>query len=365
MSQIVSLATAVPPFRQSQAEIGAFMARHLPLPEPIAAKLFTQYERSGIGWRHSVIPDYSCPQAEWRFFPQHDSLGPTPSLEDRMVWYQREALPLAQEALEKCLAPRFQPSDLTHLITVSCTGMAAPGLDIELVTALKLSPAIARTAIHFMGCYAALHALKQADAICRANPHALVAIVCVELCTLHFQTDTSPDTLTANLLFADGAAAALVAGRERAMGLPGLALEGFASWLELDGEKDMAWKLSSQGFLMTLSSYVPSLIQRGIRPLVARALEQLGLPLEAIHHWALHPGGRKILDVAADSLALLPGSLDSSYRVLHEYGNMSSPTVLFVLDDLMRTRLPQVGEGVLALAFGPGLTMESAVMRVC
>jgi predicted naringenin-chalcone synthase len=362
MSRIVSIATAVPSCRHSQTDFAAFMTRYVP--EPMASKLKVWCERSGIGWRHSTIPDFSQPMEEWSFFPKNAQLDPAPTLEQRTSWFKREALPLARQSLEKAFRPGMQAKDVTHLITVSCTGVTAPGLDVALVKELDLSPTTERTAIHFMGCYAAIHALKQADAICRAFPNSLVAIADVELCTLHFQTDMSPETLAVNMIFSDGAAAVLVAGQERAQGLPGVELEGFASWIEHEGINDIAFDLGSQGIRTTMTREVPALVGRGIRPLMLRALEQLGLPLDAIQHWVLHPGGGKVLEVVGQSLELPPEALASSYRVLHDYGNMSSATVLFVLEDLLRTRRPQAGERAFAMAFGPGLTMESAILRV-
>ncbi|PKL76464.1 MAG: naringenin-chalcone synthase, partial [Candidatus Melainabacteria bacterium HGW-Melainabacteria-1] len=257
------------------------------------------------------------------------------------------------------------PDRISHLIAVSCTGMSAPGLDLMLLRALELPVHTHRTGIHFMGCYAAMHGLKQADAICRADPKALVLVVCAELCTLHFQKDTSPDNLAASLLFADGAAAVLVAGSE----LPDIAntgrslrLDGFYSEVAFAGWQEMAWDISSRGFLMRLSSYVPELLRQGLLPLVSRALNRLGLNQAQVDHWAIHPGGRKILDLAAEELDLPQQALWASYQVLKRYGNMSSPTVLFVLAALQEKLQP--GQRVFAAAFGPGLTMETLVATV-
>ena len=307
MSFLVSLGTAVPAHAHAQATILEFMQRLVPLPAPAQERLARMYQRSGIETRHSVIPDYGCVPELRQLYPKTFDLEPFPDLSARMACFEREALPLALRAVEACLqsCPE-QQARITHLIAVTCTGLSAPGLDLQLLRALNLPSSTQRTAVHFMGCYAALHALKMADAICRSQPEAVVLLVCTELCTLHFQKEASPDNLAANLLFADGAAAALICGETARPQLPALRLEGFASEVALEGWEAMAWNLSESGFLMRLSAEVPELLQARIAPLVQRALTALGWPPEAITHWAIHPGGRKILEVAEQYLSLPP-----------------------------------------------------------
>lgn len=232
-----------------------------------------------------------------------------------------------------------------------------------LLKALELEPSTQRTGVYFMGCYAALHGLKMADAICRSDAKAVVLVVCVELCTLHFQKDPSPDNLTANMLFADGAAAALLCGESRRPAGQKWQLDGFASEVALNGWSDMAWNVSEVGFLMKLSAYVPDLLRAGIGPLIQKTLSQLNLTQPDIQHWAIHPGGRKILDVVEDALQLPP--LEAARTVLADYGNMSSPTVLFVLAQMWRHHVDWTQpERLLAAAFGPGLTLETALFAV-
>jgi predicted naringenin-chalcone synthase len=291
---------------------------------------------------------------DWKFYPHNEALNPFPSLELRMQWYQRYAAPLSAEAIRNCLEGVMHTQEITHLITVSCTGMSAPGLDLQLMEMLYLPKHIFRTSLNFMGCYAAIHALKLADAICKTDTAARVMIVCTELCTLHFQKEATADNIASTLLFGDGSAAALVT--HDSFHIKGLHLKDFYSEVVPKGKKDMAWELSSTGFLMTLSGYVPELIEEDFEQLVQCALLQAGVHKEDISQWCIHPGGKRIVEAIQKSLGLMPDDLQASYKVLKEYGNMSSPTILFVLKELMQQ---QAGGSVFAAAFGPGLTMET------
>jgi len=361
LSKIISIGTAVPAYRHRQSDILAFMQLTYALEEPDWRKLKFLYHHSGIDTRYSVIPDYSRPVQEWKFYPQTENIEPFPSLEQRMTAYQKYAAPLSVDAIRHCLDGKATTRDITHLITVSCTGMSAPGLDLQLLELLDLPKSTFRTSINFMGCYAAIHALKMADLICKAEPKARVLIVCTELCTLHFQREPSMDNIASSLLFADGSAAALVVPDNHAS--RGITLTHFYSEVVPKGKKDMAWELSSSGFLMTLSSYIPDLIQEDFGQLVSNALGHAGLPASQVHQWCIHPGGKKILDVITRQMNWPVDSLQASYQVLKDYGNMSSPTILFVLRKLMQQPVssrPEHGN-LFGAAFGPGLTMETFI----
>jgi predicted naringenin-chalcone synthase len=342
------------------------MAQALELDEAATRKLRALYRVSGIAHRHSVLPDYGRAAGEFEFFPNTPGLEPFPRVAPRLAAYRREALPLALAAVRSTLAqaPSVAVASITHLLTVSCTGMYAPGLDIELVQALGLAPNVRRTCINFMGCYAAVNALRLADSLVRADPAARVLVVSVELCTLHFQKSHEPDHLVSNALFGDGAAAALVLG-EPLPGGPSLAMRAFHCGLEPAGLTDMAWHIGDFGFEMTLSGYVPALIEGGMGALVARLLHELPVPPEAIRHFALHPGGRKILEAIEKALGLSAHDNRYAYQVLRDYGNMSSATVLFVLRELLAHTTPaDHGAPVLSCAFGPGLTLEAMLLEV-
>jgi predicted naringenin-chalcone synthase len=236
--------------------------------------------------------------------------------------------------------------------------MSAPGLDLQITDLMDLPNTLYRTSVNFMGCYAAIHALKMADAICRNDTSARVMIVCTELCTLHFQKEATTDNITSSMLFADGSAAALVTHDQYPA--PGLKLQHFYSEIIPKGKKDMAWELSSSGFLMTLSGYIPGLIEEDFEPLIARALQAAGISKEQVSGWCIHPGGKRILEAVKKSLRFPETALHDSYHILEQFGNMSSPTILFVLKKMMQTH-PAKHLKILGAAFGPGLTMETFI----
>lgn len=359
MSKIISIGTAVPAYQHRQEDILPFMQRIYGLDRDSGRKLKHLYLQSGIQSRFSVIPDYSRPIRQWQFYPPTENLEPFPSLEMRMRWYQEHAAPLSLSAIRNCLTDVLDVREITHLITVSCTGMSAPGLDLELVEALGLPTTIFRTSINFMGCYAAVHALKLAHALAGAGSGARVLIVCTELCTLHFQQEPTMDNMLSSLLFADGSAAALVTSDEYPR--KGLRLKHFYSEIMPRGQVDMTWTLSSTGFRMTLTSYVTDIIRADFSKLVHHALDQCGLTQEDIHHWCIHPGGKKILDAIDKSLSFTNGHLDHSYAVLEEFGNMSSATLLFVLKRILNDPSNTGSNCIFGAAFGPGLTMETFI----
>jgi predicted naringenin-chalcone synthase len=250
--------------------------------------------------------------------------------------------------------------EITHLITVSCTGMSAPGLDLQVMELMDLPKNIFRTSVNFMGCYAAIHAMKMADAFCNSDVKARVLIVCTELCTLHFQKEATMDNIASSLLFGDGAAAMLVTPDHCTP--KGMHIHGFYSEVLVKGKKDMAWELSSSGFLMKLSGYIPELIEEDFEGLVTRALRSGNLNKEDISSWCIHPGGKRILEAINKSLSLQNGELDESYNVLKQFGNMSSPTILFVLKSMIQKMNKPRLHKMFGAAFGPGLTMETFII---
>jgi predicted naringenin-chalcone synthase len=364
LSTIISIGTAVPQHPHQQEDILPFMQRIYGWEKDAGRKLKALYRQSGIDTRYSVIPDYSLPTDQWKFYPPTENLEPFPSLEKRMRWYQEYAAALSLKAIHRCLEGHCAVREITHLITVSCTGMSAPGLDLELVEALGLPPDVFRTSINFMGCYAAVHALKLAHALAAA-PQTKVLIVCTELCTLHFQQAPTIDNMLSSLLFSDGSAAALVVSDDTDIvpnaAVAALRLKTFYSEIIPEGKKEMSWRLSSTGFQMTLTSYVTDLIRADFDTLVGHALVKSGHQRAQIGAWCIHPGGKKILDAIAASLSFSDGELDPSYGILRQYGNMSSPTILFVLRQLMENPQYRRPNCIFGAAFGPGLTMETFV----
>lgn len=320
------------------------------------------YRHSGIDTRYSVIPDFTLPMNQWEFFPHSRNLEPFPNLEHRMKWFKMNALQLSLAAATKCIDGIITKDELTHLITVSCTGMSAPGLELELMEAMHLKADTSRTAINFMGCYAAIHGLKMANDIVNANPAAKVLVVCTELCSLHFQKTFTEDAITAPLLFADGSAAVLVCSD--ADPRAGLKMASFYSEVLEDAKDSMSWNLSSSGFVMTLSGDVPEIFRADIGSLKDHALAKAGYDQDAIKYFCIHPGGKRILEAIAKGLTLSDDDLAASYKILREYGNMSSATILFVLKEMWPQLATDKGAHIFAAAFGPGLTMESLIMTV-
>ena len=360
MSRIISIGTALPPYRHRQQDILQFMLNAYQPEAEDRRKISFLYERSGIETRYAVIPDYTVPVNERVFYPKTFDMEPFPGLDQRLELYNTHATQLSITAINNCLEGHLGQHEITSLITVSCTGMSAPGLDINVMQKLQLPNSIQRSSVNFMGCYAAIHALKMADNICRADAKAKVMIVCTELCTIHFQKDCEMDSIASGLLFADGAAAVLVTGDD--FSDDGVYISNFYSEVALNGQEDMAWNLSEKGFLMRLSSYIPQLLQAGITPLLQNALKAGGFTRKDITRWAIHPGGKKILENIQKELQLDQNDLQVSFDILRDYGNMSSPTILFVLKQIMM-QLNGTHEKIFAAAFGPGLTMETIILE--
>ena len=316
-------------------------------------------ERCQIAHRFSCL----APSADPALLDGEDFYrrGRFPDTAQRMARYDREALALARRAVAN-LGLDFEADEITHLIVASCTGFAAPGLDLQLMAQLGLAPTVERTMVGFMGCSAAIPALKLARHIVRSDENARVLVVAVELCSLHMQESGRLEELLAFLHFADGCAAAVVSARPF-----GIAIGGFASAVLPQTADHITWRVGARGFEMHLSGQVPGAILRHLsgRP----SLLPEGFPPEGFLPggdrgeealWAIHPGGRTVLDAVAAGLDLPPDALSWSRRILRDYGNMSSATVLFVLREMIDHGA--AGPGC-AMAFGPGITVETMTFR--
>lgn len=358
-SYINSIGTAAPKYEIHQEEVLEFMIKAHGLNEQEAHRLKLLYKATGIKKRNSVLPDYQK-GAEYDFYPDTEDLEPFPSTKKRQAVFKKEALELSVAAVKACV-DNEDLKDLTHLITVSCTGLYAPGLDIELVFRLGLKSNIKRTAINFMGCYAAFNAVKMADSIIKADSEAKVLIVCTELCSIHFQKENNEDNLLANALFADGSAAVLMSSKPGS----GIALnpELFNCELLPNGIDEMAWGVGDFGFEMKLTSYVPDIIQEGIVELLSKG--NVTGKGNKFDYYAIHPGGKRILQVIEKELGLTREDNRYAYDILANYGNMSSCTVLFVLkaiwEDLNKS---DKDKKIVSFAFGPGLTLESMNLNI-
>ncbi len=360
---ITAIGTANPKYTRPQAETAELIAIGLNLSPAERKLLKSVYRATGIEQRYSVLSGF-CQSSEGFEFFSNTTSAPFPSTATRMKIFKENALDLALSAIENCLSRinDFTSSEITHLITVSCTGMYAPGIDIEIVQQLNLNSSTKRTAINFMGCYGAFNAIKVADAICKSYPHANVLIVCVEICTIHFQKNMNLDNIISNSIFADGAASILVQSKPKHKKY--FTLENFHNDLLPQTNKEMAWHIGDHGFDIVLSTYVPEIIQSGIETFIYNLLNQYNLTLSDIDFYAIHPGGLKILEACETALNMSKDQNRYSYHTLRHYGNMSSATILFVLkaiwDDINNQ---DHQKNIFSCAFGPGLTLESMMLK--
>jgi predicted naringenin-chalcone synthase len=366
-SCISAIGIANPDNRIAQGDIYHFMVNAFGLDATNAARLKTIYDHSGIDYRYSVIPDFATSDpSQYTFFEQTTDLEPFPGTQKRLKFYEQEAIAIAIKAVTNCLS-NFEDDilqQITHLITVSCTGMHAPGIDIELVEKLPLNRDTERTCINFMGCYGAINALKVADYICRAEPHAKVLIVSVELCTLHFQKDNTLDNWVANSLFSDGGAAVLVESTANRSGKGTyLSLKNFYTEFVTEARDDMGWYVGNTGFEMKLTSRVSKQIKKHIKDLMGRFLQKVKVDAGQVTAYAVHPGGRKILEAVESALELPEESNAFAYQTLQEYGNMSSATILFVLQKMLAAQNLKE-QTIMSFAFGPGLTVEGMILEM-
>lgn len=356
------IATVVPEFSFSQEEASGKMqewARN----ERERRMIRAVYRSSGIERRHTVVKNYDDgPDRFFRTGP--DGILKGPGTAARNGIFAAQSRPLAVSAARNVLAgcPGIGAGRVTHVVTVSCTGFYNPGPDYHVVRELQMSPAVQRYHLGFMGCYAAIPALRMAAQFCEADPAAVVMVLCLELCSLHVQLTGTEDTILANSLFADGAAAAIVAAAEPPEGDGRYRIDRFCGTLVPDGERDMAWRIGDDGFDIALSSYVPKIIGANLREFVEPSLAASGLSTGDVDVWAVHPGGKSILDQAERCLGLRPEQTAASRDILRRFGNMSSVTILFVLEEILRRPGRAQSERVFAVAFGPGLTVEAALL---
>lgn len=346
------IATAVPP-NDIHAAFGNY-----------AQSLFPDDRRTGLLFRRmasmtGIEHRYSCfaPAGESNnraldaegFYPR----GEFPDTAARMRRFEQLAPELAQAAVDK-LQLGAERDRTTHLLITCCTGFSAPGLDFELLERCKLPASVERTMIGFMGCYAAINALKLARHIVRSESSARVLIVNLEICTLHLKETSDIEQVLAFLLWGDGCAACLVSADP-----VGVALDSFRAVL-LPGTRELIqWNIRDFGFDMVLSGHVPAAIHQGVHDNRREILD--GAAASSIGLWAVHPGGRTVLDAVERAFNLAPAALAASREVLRRYGNMSSATVMFVIEALMRSGAR--GQSGCAMAFGPGLTAETMLFR--
>jgi alpha-pyrone synthase len=340
-----AVGTAVPD-REAHAEFLATLPAWI-IDEAVVAKLRTIAKRSGIERRYTVLDNPIGPAGSGVFYEE----GHFPGTARRMQVYQQAAPALAVKAARGLEAQGVDVSSATHLVVTSCTGFYAPGLDVDLIRLLDLPRGTRRTIIGFMGCYAGITGLRTAQEIVGADPGARVLMINLELCTLHLQQDAPMDRLVASMLFSDGCAASLISAAQH-----GFRLDSFKTILSTEDADKMSWLVEDQGFAMTLDPEIPDRIREFLTqhpdlfPHCAGNSDSL---------WAIHPGGRAILDAARAAFKLSPEQIAPARRVLANYGNMSSASILFVFEELFQhTPMNRTRPGA-AVAFGPGLTVEA------
>ncbi len=321
------------------------------------------YRQSEIDTRHTAVGQFGRTDVDAIFRDRGDGRWIIPTTAERNRVYRDVTRTACVELASRTLASTsaVQASEITHLVTASCTGFYNPGPDYHIIRELGLRPTVKRSHLGFMGCYAAFPVLRLAETICRADPDAVVLVQCMELCSLHLQLDPeNPEALVAGSLFADGAGCGIVSTRPVPEGSSGYHLHHFASALTEEGEDAMAWDIGDQGFDIVLSGYVPRILGDNIRDTVLPALQEADWTHQDVEFWCVHPGGKAILDQVEQALKLAPSALSISRDVLRRFGNMSSSTMLFLLEEGLKRHPP--GTRTAAMAFGPGLTVELGFM---
>jgi predicted naringenin-chalcone synthase len=359
---ILGMGTALPDHAIGMEEALAFAESWFTGSEDDTRRMRLVYRKSGVARRHSVLltePE-GVPVRQSFFTPPNGSNSLGPSVRDRMDMYEREASPLALAACREALGhAAVSPGAVTHLVTVSCSGFAAPGVDVALIEGLGLRPGVERVHVGFMGCHGAINGLRVVRGLADSDPSARVLLCAVELCSLHYHYAPDMGQAVANALFADGAAA-LVAGATDPAEDPAWRLVATGSCLLPDSKEDMSWRIDNHGFVMTLGPRVPEHISRNLRPWMETWLAESGLSPEDIASWAVHPGGPRILESVGHALGLGREQTAVSKDILARHGNMSSPTVLFILRQLRDQDAPLP---CVALGFGPGMVAEVALFR--
>lgn len=356
-TKLLSIGTAVPETRIEQSRLRDFFTAQPGIDNRAARIIGAAFDHSGIDHRHAVIGDID---KDAGLFSSPAAILQQPTTGERNAVYRREVPALFAGAARDALArAEFDAEEVTHVVTASCTGFFAPGPEFRLVRDLGLRGSVERYHLGFMGCAAAFPALRAAKRICDAVPGAVVLVACAELCSLHIRSSSDPEQIVSSAVFADGAAAAVVSSVGARAPNPVLEIGDFSTAVTDTGESDMDWTIGDQGFDMHLTSEVPRIIGREISDVAAAALGD-ATALTDVDAWAVHPGGRMVLDRVQQGLDLTDGHMSHSRGVLREFGNMSSATVLFILQRILSDAALPDSAKVLGLAFGPGLTVETA-----
>jgi alkylresorcinol/alkylpyrone synthase len=349
MSHIRSAASAVPPHRIDQRAAQQFCRALFHEAYPDIDRLLPIFSNSLVQNRYFGVPE------EW-FETNH-------SFAEKNRLYIETALELGQAAISACLQRAdLGPQDIDHLIFVSTTGMATPSIDARLINILKLRPDVRRTPIWGLGCAGGVAGLSRAFEYTQGFPRERALVLAVELCGLTFQrNDLSKSNLVATSLFGDGAAAVLVSGSET--GDPGPKILRSRSTFWFDTLDIMGWDINDHGLKVLFARDIPTIVRTLLLPVLVEFLTALGLRLRDLDHIVAHPGGAKVIEAYEQTLGLADGKMDRTRDVLRRYGNMSSPTVLFVLEDFMRAQAIERGDYGLVTALGPAFSSEMILIQ--
>ncbi len=360
---LIDIATAVPPFKITQERATEELVKRMGGRPAIGRMVRMAASRSDINSRYVVLPEAEEHVSEG-LFSEHGGYV-RPGTKARMELYEQWSKNLSVRAVQDLLNATGTSAEQIHrLITISCTGFVAPGIDYHIIQELNLPRTVRRRHIGFMGCAAALIGLQSIFELDERSPEGSNSVlVSVELCSLHLQTEPTVDNILANILFADGAAAVLLSA-SRPSHVPRAFKFLHSMSVLFDGSSSlMGWKIGDFGFEMMLSQDLPKTIESEAVPALRRMLERIGISLDQIRHWALHPGGRAILDALQAGLGLADRAMAPSRCILQGFGNMSSATILFVLKNILASGDVEVGDLCCAVAFGPGLTMEVVLLK--
>lgn len=359
---LFSIATEVPPTSLAQTKFPKVAEQHLNLSESQARLIEHIAKNSCISKRHSIIEDFAENGVKGPCFGDRKGSEEFPQTAARNEIFKKHAPLLAQSVCDKALQEWGGKREaITHVISVSCTGMIAPGIEFLLIDSLGLSQEVERLGINFMGCFGAFKGLAIAKALAMENPSHRILLVCTEMCSLHFQADGKNDTLIANTLFADGAAATVIGAKAQATETPLLEIHNQKSIAIKETQTLMSWEAGNYGYHMRLSPLVPKKIEMHISSFVSRLIGEGQSFLS--YAWAVHPGGKSILDAVIRACQLQPEQLEASWKILENYGNMSSPTFLFVLKELLEKPKENDKDKIIGLGFGPGLSVEGLLLH--
>jgi predicted naringenin-chalcone synthase len=356
LTKIIAIASQGGAHRITMEELGHYVKKTYGEKSLSSRKFGFLVRENSIAFKNSVIPDF-IPLYENPILFTADN--PNPSTKERMQIFDQKAIEISADVAKNALLKaNLSAKDITHIISTTCTGLSAPGLELQLTQALGLNHHVVKYGINFMGCYAAFHAIRLADTIMKSAPESKILVVCTELCSLHYRLDDSDDNLLSTYLFSDGCAAAIISNDTSSSS--SFNVVDTHSVLIPEGKEDMAWNVGNHGFEMVLHKNIPMYLRQNLASVYQSFLTKNKIDSHQVAKFAIHPGGKNILKAFESAIQIDSHDLAESYEILSNYGNMSSATVLFVLEKMLYDDSKDAY--VYTAAFGPGLTVEGALL---